>query len=138
MHPVDPNATRARKGDPCTVVIFGASGDLTKRKLIPAFYNLAHDKLLPDELAIMAFARREMDTATYRAKMREDVAEYIGKDFDPKVWGWLEERIYYQRGDLGTAADFVQLHGALDEVDKKHKTRGNILFYLATSPDYFA
>jgi glucose-6-phosphate 1-dehydrogenase len=138
MHPVDPTAARARKGDPCTVVIFGASGDLTKRKLIPAFYNLAHDNLLPDELAIVAFARRENDTTAYRAKMREDVAGYLGADFDPKVWSWLEERIYYQRGDLATAADFATLQKALDELDKRHKTRGNILFYLATSPDYFA
>jgi glucose-6-phosphate 1-dehydrogenase len=128
----------ARKGDPCTIVIFGASGDLTKRKLIPALYNLAHDHLLPDELAIVAFARRDIGTDAFREKMRAEVAEHVGQTFDPTIWQWLEERIYYQRGDLATQQHFADLQHTLDEVEQRHHTRGNVLFYLATSPDYFA
>jgi glucose-6-phosphate 1-dehydrogenase len=138
MQPDEAAATRAaRKGDPCTIVIFGASGDLTKRKLIPALYNLAHEGLLPDELAVVGYARRDIGTDNFRTKMREATAEYTGGSLDDKVWTWLESRLHYVRGDLDTREDYQGLASKLEELETQHKTRGNALFYLATAPDHF-
>ena len=131
------SARAARKGDPCTIVIFGASGDLTKRKLIPALYNLAMEGLLPDELAIVGFARRDIGTDNFRSKMREATAEYAGGKLDAKVWASLESRIYYVRGDLDTREDYRGLQTEIAALETKHRTRGNVLFYLATAPDKF-
>jgi glucose-6-phosphate 1-dehydrogenase len=128
----------SRKGDPCIIVIFGASGDLTKRKLIPALYNLAKERLLPDNFAVVGYARRDIGTESFRERMRTDTAEYAGSALDPEIWKALESRIYYQRGDLQTPSDFADLGKTLVELDAKHQTRGNILFYLATAPDLFA
>jgi glucose-6-phosphate 1-dehydrogenase len=128
----------SRKGAPCIIVIFGASGDLTKRKLIPALYNLAKEKLLPDNFAVVGYARREIGTAAFRERMKADTTEYAGSDLDPEVWKWLESRLYYQRGDLQTPEHFADLQKVLTELDAKHGTQGNLLFYLATAPDLFA
>lgn len=127
-----------RKGAPCIIVIFGASGDLTKRKLIPALYNLAREKLLPDNFAVVGYARRDIGTDAFRKRLKADTAEYAGSDMDAEIWQWLESRIYYQRGDLQTPEHFKDLGKTLGELDEKHKTQGNILFYLATAPDLFA
>jgi glucose-6-phosphate 1-dehydrogenase len=130
-------AETARKGDPCTIVIFGASGDLTKRKLLPALYNLAKEQLLPDELAVIGYARRDIGTPNFRERLGEEAGQHVGK-LDPEVWKWLESRVYYQRGDLDTPEDYAGLERTLAEVEQRHKTGGNILFYLATAPDLFA
>jgi glucose-6-phosphate 1-dehydrogenase len=130
-------AETSRKGDPCTIVIFGASGDLTKRKLLPALYNLAKDRLLPDELAVIGYARRDIGTANFRERLREEAGQHVG-NLDPEVWRWLENRVYYQRGDLDTPEDYAGLERTLAEVEERHHTGGNILFYLATAPDLFA
>jgi glucose-6-phosphate 1-dehydrogenase len=130
-------AENARKGDPCTIVIFGASGDLTKRKLLPALYNLAKERLLPDELAVIGYARRDIGTPNFRERLREEAGQHVG-NLDPEVWKWLESRVYYQRGDLDTPEDYAGLERTLTEVDQRHHTGGNILFYLATAPDLFA
>ena len=127
-----------RKGDPCIIVIFGASGDLTKRKLAPALYNLAREGFLPDELAVIGYARRELDSAAFRDQMRGEVAEHAEGKLDPEAWRWLEERLYYQRGDLESGAHFAELERFLTELEARHQTQGNILFYLATAPDLFA
>jgi glucose-6-phosphate 1-dehydrogenase len=134
----EPSTESIRKGAPCIIVIFGASGDLTKRKLIPALYNLAKDRLLPDNFAVVGYARREIGTENFRERMRKDTAEYAGSQMDPEVWKWLESRIYYQRGDLQTPEHFADLGKTLADLDTKHQTQGNILFYLATAPDLFA
>jgi glucose-6-phosphate 1-dehydrogenase len=134
----DASPEPSRKGDPCIIVIFGASGDLTKRKLIPALYNLAKERLLPDNIAVVGYARRDIGTPSFRERMRNDTAEYAGAAIDPEIWKNLESRLYYQRGDLQTPSDFAELAKTLAELDAKHQTRGNILFYLATAPDLFA
>jgi glucose-6-phosphate 1-dehydrogenase len=127
-----------RKGDPCIIVIFGASGDLTKRKLAPALYNLSRDGLLPDNLAVVGYARRDISTDTFRERMRAEVTEHAGGTLDAEAWGWLEQRLYYQMGDLEAAPHFAALEQKLVELDARHQTQGNILFYLATAPDLFA
>jgi glucose-6-phosphate 1-dehydrogenase len=126
-----------RRAGPCTVVIFGASGDLTKRKLLPALYNLARQELLPDEFAVLAFARREVSTQDFRKRMGEDAARFAGEDFDISAWEWLASRLHYEVGSFDEPDAFERLRKRLDEVSAEQGTGGNVLFYLATAPDYF-
>ncbi|MBK7644713.1 MAG: glucose-6-phosphate dehydrogenase [Planctomycetes bacterium] len=120
------------------IVIFGAAGDLTKRKLIPSLYNLAAGKLLGDDVAFVAVARAGLDDASWRAKQAEDLATYATGEVDPAVRDWIVERTYYVDGNFDDAATYERLGQKLLEVDKRHKTNGNRLFYLATAPDFFA
>ncbi len=123
---------------PCTMVIFGAAGDLTKRKLIPALYNLAREKLLPDDFAMLGIARAELDTATFRKQIAAEISGFVPGTFDPKLWAWLESRIYYMSGGFAEASTFQRMAAELATIEAKHHTRGNLLFYLATAPDFFA
>src|SRR5262245_11604447 len=125
-------------GDPCAMVIFGASGDLTKRKLIPALYNLAKNSLLSREFALIGFARAEMSSEQFRDKCTEDVRQFATDPIDPDVWHWFVRRIHYVAGDVTNHASFQALGNVLVDVDKEHGTRGNSLFYLATAPEYFS
>ena len=85
--------------DPCVLVIFGASGDLTKRKLVPALYNLARNSLLNRNVAVVGFARREMNHDEFRRRMTEAIKEFGTSEFDPSLWERLENRIYYLQAD---------------------------------------
>jgi glucose-6-phosphate 1-dehydrogenase len=125
-------------GDPCVMVIFGASGDLTKRKLIPALYNLAKDNLLSREFALVGFARAEMSDDQFRDKCSVEVKQFATDRIDPDVWHWFVRRLYYVRGDIGDQAAFEALRNRLIEIDKEHGTRGNYLYYLATAPSFFS
>jgi glucose-6-phosphate 1-dehydrogenase len=124
-------------GDACAMVIFGASGDLTKRKLIPALYNLAKDNLLSREFALIGFARPEMTTDEFRNKCGEEIREFATGQVDPDIWHWFARRLYYVSGDFGDAAAFQRLKDVLTEADKEHGTRGNYFYYLATAPAFF-
>ena len=106
-------------GDPCTIVIFGASGDLTKRKLLPALVNLRTYGLLPKDFAIIGVARNT-------AKL------------DPGVWADFEKRVYYCDGEFGNPETYTKLAALLAKVGPENKTRENVLFYLATPPAVFA
>lgn len=128
----------ARRGDPCCMVIFGASGDLTKRKLIPSLYNLAKDNLLSPDFALIGFARRGLTTEAFRAELRAEIPEFTTSKLDPKLWEWLEQRIYYVSGGFGDPAAFQKLKTTLAQVDTSHNTKGNYFYYLATAPDFFA
>src|SRR6476661_7377414 len=98
---------------PCSIVIFGATGDLTHRKLVPALYNLAADGELPPGVVIVGFARRD------------------------KIWNAFAESIFYHRSEFGDEAGYKRLAKRLEELDKSHGTRGNRLLYLAAGPDQF-
>jgi glucose-6-phosphate 1-dehydrogenase len=124
--------------DPCVMVIFGASGDLTKRKLIPALYNLAKDGLLAEQFAVVGVSRSEMTHEAFREKLTREVHEYLSGQVDEKVWGWLAERLYYSPGDIQNEGAFDKLTDVLREVNDRHNTRGNYLYYLATAPRFFA
>jgi glucose-6-phosphate 1-dehydrogenase len=128
----------ARPGDPCVMTIFGASGDLTKRKLIPALYNLARENFLSKEFAVVGFARREMTHETFREKLTQDMQEFATGQLDPDLWHWFVRRIYYLQGDLQDANAYQRLRDLLAQIDKDHGTRGNYLHYLATAPEFFA
>jgi glucose-6-phosphate 1-dehydrogenase len=122
---------------PCAMVIFGASGDLAKRKLIPALYNLARQRLLSQNFAVIGFARSEGTTDSFRAAMRADVASYCDCELDPGLWDWLESRIHYVRGDVQDPDGVARLKLQLEELERDHGTGGNVLFYLATPPQHF-
>ena len=127
-----------RAAPPCALVIFGAAGDLTERKLIPALYNLARQRLLPDEFAVIGLARREYDDDKFRGYLAAELAQFIGRDFDQGIADWLASRIHYVAGNFDDAAAFARLAAKLEAVEREHATRGNVLFYMATAPEYFA
>src|SRR6201988_2964485 len=90
-----------RPGDPCVMVIFGASGDLTRRKLIPALYNLARNQLLSREFAVIGVARSPMSTEDYRKKVSEDMKQFATGKVDADIWEWFIRRMHYLSGDMG-------------------------------------
>src|SRR5918912_2128136 len=99
-----------RTADPCAVVIFGASGDLTKRKLLPALYRLVQQRLLPAEFAIVGLARTEMTTEEFRARMREAVEQFSEeKSVDEAVWNSFAQGLYYITGDINAPDDYRKL-----------------------------
>src|SRR5215510_7344727 len=125
-------------GDPCIMVILGASGDLTKRKLIPALYNLAKEHLLSREFALIGFARPDWTHEQFRDKCTEDVKQFATAAIDPDVWHWFARRMFYVSGEFSDPAAFAKLKDLLGEVNASHGTRGNYLYYLAAAPQFFA
>jgi glucose-6-phosphate 1-dehydrogenase len=124
---------------PCIVVIFGASGDLTKRKLVPALYKLVQQRLLPAEFAIVGLARTEMTTDEFRARMKEAVVEFSAeKSVDEEVWNSFAQSLYYITGDINTPDDYRKLSELLEQVDKERGTQGNRLFYLSVAPRFYS
>jgi glucose-6-phosphate 1-dehydrogenase len=124
--------------EPCTVVIFGASGDLTARKLIPALYHLAVDKALPTPFRVVGFARREKSDAEWRAELREGVEKFSRtKRVDPATWDAFAANVHYCRGEFGDPAAYQALAKQLAGFGDPRLAK-NLLFYLATSPSQFA
>ena len=119
---------------PCIMVIFGAAGDLTKRKLVPALYNLRESRLLPDNFAVIGVARAEMEDEEFRRRLRDDMREFAADEVKPELWQWLEERLYYLRGDFNDEDTFARLQKLLSKIDKERSAQGNYFFYLATAP----
>jgi glucose-6-phosphate 1-dehydrogenase len=135
----DAPATHAPEhAPPCAMVIFGGSGDLTKRKLVPALYNLAASDLLRQEFAVIAVARQDMTTDAFRQKIDADLREFATMPIDEAIWDRLRSAIYYVLGDVGDAETYKRLQTELVDVDARHSTGGNHLFYLATAPEFFS
>ena len=132
-----PTSEQARPAPACVMVIFGAGGDLTKRKLIPALYYLAKDKLLPEQFAIIAVDHRDMDNEAYRQHLDEAVHEYVGEDLSTDLWTPLLDRIHYLQGDFLADETFNRLSELLTELQAQYRIAGNSLFYLATPPRFF-
>jgi glucose-6-phosphate 1-dehydrogenase len=132
------DTTPARRGDPCVMVIFGASGDLTKRKLIPALYNLAKDRLLSQEFALVGFAKNVFSLEEFRDKITEEIKQFATAEFDAELWHWFVRRIYYISGDFTDPGKYQELKTLLGELDTRHGTRGNYFYYMATSPNFFS
>lgn len=120
------------------MVIFGAAGDLTKRKLIPALYNLKKGNLLSDNFAVIGVARAEMNDQEFRRRLSDDMNEFATDEVEPEVWQWLEERLHYLSGDFNDDQTYSRLKESLSKTDKERNAQGNYFFYLATAPDYFA
>lgn len=132
-------ASRTKKtADSCIMVIFGATGDLTGRKLLPAIYNLAHDGELPAHFACVGFARRERTDEEFRAEMKAAVDEFSrNKPVNPDIWNTFSPQVYYHPSEFDDDTGYVSLKAMLDKLDKKLGTKGNRVYYLSTQPSYF-
>jgi glucose-6-phosphate 1-dehydrogenase len=120
---------------PCIFVLFGAAGDLTKRKLLPSLFNLVRAKLLPDNFAIVGVSVDDLSVDAFRHQVSEFLPS--GPDAADQL-NWLRERLFYERGDFGDPNTFAHLAERLAEIDVERHTEGNYLFYLATAPKFFA
>jgi len=128
----------ASAAGPCVMVIFGATGDLTKRKLIPALLNLAHEDILSKQFAIVGFAGNDLDTESFRKTLGEEMPKFAPNPIDLKMWKELSQRLYYVKGDFQDPEAYKRLQKQIEEADKAHNTGGNKFFYLAVSPRFFA
>jgi len=127
-----------RRPDPCTIVIFGATGDLTERKLMPALFDLACHGVVPKEFAIVGFGRREWSDDQFRATMSAAVHEFYGEEkVAACVYGDILRDARYCHGEFDQPDGYLALGAVLDELDRKRGTRGNRIFYLATPPSLF-
>src|SRR5215467_12424740 len=126
-----------RPTPPCVVVIFGSAGDLTKRKLVPALYNLKAAGLLPREFAIVGVARREKTPEQFREETTKDIREFATTPVDDALWVEIRDALYFQAGELSDPAVYTQLADLLAGIAKRHGTGGDVLFYLAVPPNLF-
>jgi glucose-6-phosphate 1-dehydrogenase len=123
--------------DPCAMVIFGASGDLTKRLLVPALYNLARTNLLPKKFALIGVARSEETVESWAAGLHDMLKSSLGEDVDNEVWQRLVSAMSYVSGDVTKPDLYERLQGALEEAARRHGTEGNVIFYLAVADRFF-
>lgn len=127
-----------RTPEPCTMVIFGASGDLTSRKLVPALYNLARERRLPGGFSVVGFARRDWTDETFRELLREAVnANSRSGAVDLDLWASFAQGIQYHRGSFDDADAYTRLAERLAAIDAERGTGGNRVFYLATPPEAY-
>ena len=120
---------------PCVFVLFGAAGDLTKRKLVPALLNLTRARLLPDNFAVVGVSVDDLSLDAFR----DQVSEFLpAGSSSSDARAWLRQRLFYERGDFGDAGMFSRVRERLAQIDIEHRTLGNYLFYLATAPKFFA
>jgi glucose-6-phosphate 1-dehydrogenase len=140
-----PPRRRAKPADPCAVVIFGATGDLTKRLVMPALYNLARTNVLPEQFALIGVARAEGTAESWRDELYGTLKSFVGNNatefnidhVDEVVWKRLADRMVYVRGDLTKPELYEKLRDALAEAEKAHGTQGNAIFYLAVADRLF-
>jgi glucose-6-phosphate 1-dehydrogenase len=127
----------ARPGDPCVFVIFGATGDLTKRLLMPALYNLLANKLLPDKFAIVGVSNVQMSSEDFRKQLAGEIKQFATTKVSDDLWKFFDARLSYTSGDFKDPATYLKLKSELEKIDKQHGTPGNYLFYTAVSPGFF-
>ena len=121
--------------EPCVLVVFGASGDLTRRKIVPALYALAVRDLLPEEFAVLGVARTKLEDDEFRQRMEQAVREFGRDEFRQEVWDELASATFYVSTDFAdeTGEDLVARR--LNEIDEERGTGGNRVYYLAVPPD---
>lgn len=129
-NPLREGLSSARTAPPCTVIIFGASGDLTQRMLIPSLFSLSEQRLVPPELSVLGISRRPFSDSEYRQRVAPD-------DGDSTNWRNFARGIFYMSGDHHEPATYEQLKTRLLEIDESRGTQGNRLFYLAVAPNDF-
>ncbi len=127
-----------RRVPECAVVIFGANGDLTKRKLLPALYRLAYDRRLSPGFAVVGISRTAMTDEQFREKMLDSVSRFRRSPFDEDVWNAFARGLFYVAGDIGDPAAFSNLAARLKQIEECRHTGGNVLFYLSTQPSQYA
>lgn len=125
------------RAEACTVVIFGATGDLTHRKLIPALYNLAVDGELPPNVQIVGFARRDWSNEFFRENLEKVNKEVSRSGHDDEIWAKFAESIEYHQSEFRDDDGYASLAKRLDEIDELRGGKGHRLFYIASAPDFF-
>jgi glucose-6-phosphate 1-dehydrogenase len=120
------------------MVTFGATGDLTKRKLIPALCNLAGENLLSKQFAMIGFSADDYTTESFRKMLAEEIPKFTSQPLDLKLWDWFSERLYYVKGDFQDPGAYKRLQQQIAEAEKKHQTLGNKFFYFAVAPRFFS
>ncbi len=128
---------RERVPPPASIVIFGATGDLTSRKLLPALYNLRRAGLLPAHFAVVGYARKELTSEAFAETLRAATVEHSRVPVDPALWQDFAEGIAYVSGEFADAGGFERLTRTLERVDRERGTGGNHLFYFATPPTFY-
>jgi len=135
---VTTDLSQTKKPHSCVLTIFGASGDLTKRKLIPALYNLALEKRLPERFAVVGYARSEMSHDAFREKMREGIGEFSRTGLDESVWQQFASTLYYISGDYQEPEGYQSLKDFIDGFDRGNRVLPVRVFYLATPPELYS
>jgi glucose-6-phosphate 1-dehydrogenase len=136
-NPFQETLLQRHRAEPCTVVIFGATGDLTHRKLIPAFYNLAAVGDLPPQFKVVGFARRDKTDDGFRAEMEADNRKHSRQGHKDELWANFSQTIHYHRSEFEDLDGYKALAKLLDQFDEERGAPANRLFYLASAPEYF-
>lgn len=137
-HPLHEQTSTTKVAEPCVLVIFGATGDLTARKLMPALYNLSREGQLPVHFACVAFARRDKTHQQFRDEMLAAINQFSRvKPVDKDIWKNFSEQIFYHRAEFHEDDGYEQLRERLSQLDKLFGTEGNRVFYLSTQPSFF-
>jgi glucose-6-phosphate 1-dehydrogenase len=137
-NPLTEGLRMRRPPEPFALTIFGASGDLTQRKLMPALYSLAFRRLLPDSYGVVGVSRTEMSTEEFRERMRQAIVEHSRDEFREDVWESLAESLGYVTADFGVEGGEQPLIDCLDDLDRTRGTAGNRVYYLAVPPKAIA
>jgi glucose-6-phosphate 1-dehydrogenase len=136
-NPLRAGLQQDRVPEPQILVIFGASGDLTQRKLVPALYQMKLERRLPPEITIVGVARRDWSDDFFRSHMREGVEQFGGGLGKPELWEDFAKGLYYCSGDMDNPDSYQKLKELLSKLDTERGTRGNRVFYLAVAPRFF-
>jgi glucose-6-phosphate 1-dehydrogenase len=123
---------------PCVMVIFGVSGDLTARKLMPALYDLAIGHPLPEGFSIVGVSHRDWTDEVFRTEMRQAVEEGARAPVTDEAWNLFSQGLFYVKGDFAGEETYTELKGRLEQIDSERRAHGNRLFYLATSPKFYS
>jgi glucose-6-phosphate 1-dehydrogenase len=139
VNPLQDSLRFSRRVPPCAVVIFGASGDLSKRKLLPSLYRLFFERRISSGFAVIGSSRTAMSDEEFRQKMKESVSRFLEEaPFDEGVWNSFAQCLFYVAGDMTNPTLYDEIRYKVDEVEKTHQTAGNALFYLSIQPSYYA
>ncbi|PSB03170.1 glucose-6-phosphate dehydrogenase [Merismopedia glauca] len=136
-NPLRVGLRQQRTPEPLIMVIFGASGDLTQRKLVPAIYKLKRARRLPPEMTIVGFARRDWSHDYFREQMKEGIEQFSDGIGSEELWQDFAEGLYYCSGDIDNPESYQKLKSLLEDLDGKRGTMGNRVFYLSVSPNFF-
>lgn len=135
---VDDKGQTRKFTPPCILVIFGATGDLTARKLLPALYNLRREGQLPSQFVCVGFARKPKTHDEFREEMSKAINQFSRvKPLDEVLWNSFKNQIYYHQSEFHDAKGYESLKTFLDTLDVQHGTKGNRVFYLSTQPSFF-
>lgn len=138
LHPLEEPGVSGRFIEPCILIIFGATGDLTARKLMPAIYNLAREGQLPAQFACIGFARKEKTNEQFREEMKQAISSFSRvKPIDETLWKHFQEQIFYHRSEFHEDEGYKSLQRVLKDLDARLGTKGNRVFYLSTQPSFF-